>query len=114
MSLIKKGDKVWVISGTSPDQRPTHPVEVLEVYRQSEQVVLDGFPLRKRAERMRQTQEGGREGGIITESRPIHISNVMISDPETNKPVRMGIKVKDDGTKVRVTRGRNASGSEVE
>ena len=42
------------------------------------------------------------KGGILEKEAPIHISNVMLFDPETKKPTRVGSKVLDDGRRVRV------------
>jgi large subunit ribosomal protein L24 len=44
------------------------------------------------------------KGGIVEREGPIHLSNVMIVSPATNKPVRVGHAVMPDGTKVRVGR----------
>jgi len=114
MSLIRKGDTVQIISGNDSK----YSVEecrgtVTEVMPKKDLLLVEGMNLRKKHERVRPTEGGGQEGGIIEKEMPIHISNVMFVDPETDKPVRLGTKVKDDGTKVRVTKGRNASGAEV-
>jgi large subunit ribosomal protein L24 len=45
------------------------------------------------------------EGGIISKEATIHLSNLAIVDPKTNKPTRVGFKVLDDGRKVRVAKG---------
>ena len=45
------------------------------------------------------------EGGIISKESTIHLSNLAIVDPKTNKPTRVGFKVLDDGRKVRVAKG---------
>ncbi|XP_062115872.1 uncharacterized protein LOC133830011 [Humulus lupulus] len=55
-------------------------------------------------------QGQGHEGGIFTVETPLHVSNVQVIDPVTGKPCKVGIKYLEDGTKVRVSRGR-ASGS---
>ena len=51
---------------------------------------------------------GGRR--IIKQEAPIHISNVALVDPKTGKPTRVAIKVKEDGTKVRIAK---KSGEEI-
>jgi large subunit ribosomal protein L24 len=59
------------------------------------------------------TNPGGRnanEGGIVTQEAPIHVSNVQLVDPETKRPARVGYKINEDGTKVRVLR---PSGKEI-
>ena len=50
------------------------------------------------------------QGGIIKQEAPIHISNVALVDPKTGKPTRVAIKVKEDGTKVRIAK---KSGEEI-
>jgi large subunit ribosomal protein L24 len=47
---------------------------------------------------------GAKEGGIVHQEAPIHVSNVQVIDPDTKKPARVGYRVDDDGTKVRVAR----------
>ena len=49
---------------------------------------------------MKDTQKGD-AGGIIEKEGPIHVSNVMLVDPSDEKPTRVGIKVGDDGKRVR-------------
>ncbi|HEX4112446.1 MAG TPA: 50S ribosomal protein L24, partial [Stellaceae bacterium] len=47
----------------------------------------------------------GQTGGIVEKEGSIHISNVAIADPKSNKPARVGYKFLDDGKKVRFARG---------
>lgn len=113
MSLIRKDDIVEIVAG----EWANYPEEdrrgrVLEVRRAEGKVVVEGKNLRVRHERVRPTQGGGQEGGIIEEAAPVDISNVMFVDPVTKRPVRLGTKTVD-GKKVRVTRGRRSSNSEV-
>jgi large subunit ribosomal protein L24 len=49
---------------------------------------------------MKDTQKGD-AGGIIEKEGPIHVSNVMLVDPSDEKPTRVGVKVGDDGKRVR-------------
>lgn len=110
---IRRDDLVEVISGNdrakkSMGQAPTRG-RVLEVIRDKNLVIVEGVNLRTFHEKVQQTKEG-RTGGIETREAPISISNVAIVDPQTDKPVRVGIK-EVDGRRVRVTRGRNASGA---
>lgn len=114
MSLIRKDDLVEIVGG----EWVNYPEEdrrgkVVEVRRAEGKVVVEGKNLRVRHERVRPAEGGGQTGGIIEEAAPLDISNVMFVDPVTKHPVRLGIKVKEDGTKVRVTRGRRSSKSEV-
>lgn len=102
MSLIRKNDTVEVITGPYKGRRG----KVLEVDRKGDRVLVEGVNFRKRHEPVRQTDKGT-TGGIIEQEAAIHISNVQVVDPKTEKPVRLGIKVEADGTRRRVTRGRN-------
>lgn len=52
-------------------------------------------------------------GGVVSVEAPIHYSNVCLTDPVTNAPVRVTWRYLEDGSKVRVTRGRLASGSVI-
>ena len=51
-----------------------------------------------------QGARGAKEGGIVTQEAPIHVSNVALIDPDSKKPVRAGYRLDDDARKVRVTR----------
>lgn len=106
MSLIKKGDLVEVISGPYKGERG----KVLMADRGNGRVIVEGINLVIKHEKVRQTPKGN-EGGRIEEEAPISASNVMIVDPKTSKPARLGVVVGEDGRKRRVTRGRNSSQS---
>lgn len=57
------------------------------------------------------------EGTITKQEAPIHVSNVMILDPKTKKPVRVGYafeEVKGKKVKVRISKGKNASGAKLD
>jgi large subunit ribosomal protein L24 len=72
-----------------------------------ERVVVQGVMMVKRHER----PGPGGAGGITNKEAPIHISNVALVDPETDRPTRVGLKTLDDGRKVRVAR---RSGSAID
>ena len=93
---IKKGDKVIVITGK--DKGKTG--EVTKVLVQENKVIVSGINIAKR--HTKPSQES--VGGIISKEMPIHISNVAYVDPKTNKPTRLGIKMDNDGHKVRVAK----------
>ena len=57
-----------------------------------------------------QGARGAKEGGIVTQEAPIHVSNVALIDPDTKKPARAGYQVGDDARKIRVSR---PSGKEI-
>ena len=93
---IRKGDQVVVLTGK--DKGKTG--EVLKVMPQDSRVLVAGVNTVKRHQRPTQADPGG----IKEYEAPIHISNVAHLDPKDDKPTRAGIKVLDDGRKVRVAR----------
>ena len=104
---IKKGDHVIVLAGK--DKGATG--QVIAAYPARSKVLVEGVNMIKKNKKV--TNPGGRnanEGGIVTQEAPIHVSNVALVDPETKRPARVGYKINEDGTKVRVLR---PSGKEV-
>lgn len=94
---IKKGDKVQVLTGSDKGKRG----EVLRVFPAEGRAIVQGVRLVKR----HQKPAGlGQPGGIITKEAPIHLSNLALIDPKTDKPARVGFKVLEDGRKVRVSK----------
>jgi large subunit ribosomal protein L24 len=94
---IKKGDRVIVTTGRDKGKRG----EVRQVMPTEGRAIVAGVNLVRR--HTRQTPQT--EGGIITKESTIHLSNLAILDPKTDKPTRVGFKILDDGRKVRVARG---------
>ena len=88
MAKIKKGDQVIVISGR--DKGKTG--RVLEVLKDSDRLVVEGVQRVTKHTKVGQSQRGTRTGGIETIEAPIHISNVMLVDPETKKGTRVGYR----------------------
>ena len=94
---IKKGDLVEVIAGNYKGVRG----EVMRVVPDKNRVVVKGVNLVKKHQR---AQPGGRsqtQGGIIEFEAPIDASNVMLVDPESNLPTRVGIRRDETGHKIR-------------
>ena len=91
---IKKGDTVVVLTGKDKGKSG----EVLEVIREDSRVRVSGVNVVKRHTRQTQTSQGG----IVESEAPIHISNVALFNAATQKKDRIGYKLLDDGTKVRV------------
>lgn len=83
---IKKNDTVMVIAGN--DRGKTG--KVLKVFPKESRVIVEGINLRKRHTKPSQRNP---QGGILEKEAPIHISNVMIIDPKTNEPTRIGAKI---------------------
>lgn len=94
MAKIRKGDLVEVITGASQERggdrgRQGH---VLRVIPERDRVVVKGVNIVKRH---RRAGANGQPGGIVEEEAPIHVSNVAIVDPETQKPTRVGFRVEE-------------------
>ena len=88
MAKIKKGDQVIVIAGRDKGRTG----RVLEVMKDSDRVVVEGVQRVKKHTKVGQSQRGVRTGGIETIEAPIHVSNVMLVDPETKKGTRVGYR----------------------
>ncbi len=99
---IKTGDKVKVIAGRKENQGKTG--KVLQILKNESKnqayVVVEGVNLRKKHLRSRRA---GEKGQTIELASPIHISNVMLIDPKSDKPTRVGYKIEGD-KKVRVAK----------
>ncbi|MFM8514769.1 MAG: 50S ribosomal protein L24 [Actinomycetota bacterium] len=85
---IRKGDLVQVISGK--DRGITG--KVIEVYPESDRLIVEGVNRIKKHTRVGQNNRGAKTGGIVTMEAPIHVSNVMIVDPEDGRPTRIGYR----------------------
>ena len=90
---IKKGDTVCVISGEDKGKKG----KVLVVEPKNNKIVVEGVNVVKKHVRPSQMNP---DGGIVEFEAPIHASNVMIVDPKSGKPTRVGYKFVD-GKKVR-------------
>jgi large subunit ribosomal protein L24 len=102
---IRRDDEVVVISGK--DRGKTG--KVLRVDPKKDRVYVAGLNIIKRHQRPLPNAPQ-REAGVIEREGPIHISNVMLIDPKTKKPTRVGI-TREDGVRNRVTR---ASGTKLD
>jgi large subunit ribosomal protein L24 len=96
-SKIRKNDTVMVVTGR--DRGKTG--KVMRVLPERGRVVIERLNIVKRHSKPRGAQS---PGGIVEKEAPIAISNVMIFCDRCNAPVRVGIKVADDGTRNRVCR----------
>jgi len=100
---VIKGDTVYVRTGVER----TKTGVVSKVDRDSNAVIVEGLNLKKK--HIKKTEE--QPGGIFLVEGKIHYSNVALLDPETGRPCRTSYRYLEDGTKVRVAQGRQASGS---
>ena len=96
MNRIKKGDQVVVISGKDKGKRG----DVVRVA--GDKIVVSNINVIKR--HTKPNPQAGQPGGVIEREAPIHISNVMLFNPASGKGERVGIKVLEDGRKLRVFR----------
>jgi large subunit ribosomal protein L24 len=94
---IRRDDQVVVISGK--DRGKTG--RVLRVDPKKERVVVEGMNIVKR--HMKPRPGTTDPGGVVEKEGPIHISNVMLLDPQDNKPTRVSI-TREDGKRFRVAR----------
>ena len=90
---LKVGDKVIVIAGSNKGKEGT----IKKVLKKENRVIIEGLNLVKK----HQKGNGQESGGILEVEAPIHASNVMIIDPKTKKPTRIGKKIEKD-KKVRI------------
>ncbi|MFI7588114.1 50S ribosomal protein L24 [Spongisporangium articulatum] len=92
---IKKGDTVQLISGRSQknggDRGKTG--KVISVDTETGRALVEGINRVTKHTKVGQSNRGSRTGGIITTEASIHLSNLMLVDPETKKPTRVGIRV---------------------
>lgn len=100
---IKKGDTVIVISGESKGQQG----RVLEVDRKKERAIVEGVNLVSKHQKPNAAYP---QGGIIKKEAPVHISNLMLVDPKTGKPTRIGRRLNSEGKLVRYSK---KSGEEI-
>ena len=94
---VRKGDTVIVVAGKERGKRG----KVLRVLRDKGRVLVEHINMIKKHQRPTQKL---RQGGIIEREGTIHLSNVMLVDPQTDKPTRGGVRALADGKKARVAR----------
>lgn len=91
--MFKKGDKVVVIAGKSKGKQGT----ILKVLKDCDKVLVEGANMVKKHIK----PNGEAAGSIVETEAPIHKSNVMMLDPKTKKPTRIGHTTNKAGKKVR-------------
>jgi len=97
MEKIRKGDEVVVIAGKDKGRRGTVLLRV-----DLEHVVVEGVNRAKK--HVKPNPVKGEVGGVVDKNMPLHISNVSLFNPATQKPERVGFKQLEDGAKVRIFR----------
>ena len=104
MKKIRKGDEVVVLSGRDKGKRGTVLRRI-----DAQHVVVEGVNRVKKHQRPNPMK--GEQGGIVDKDLPIHVSNIALFNPGTQKADRAGVKTLQDGRKVRVFKG---NGEQVE
>jgi large subunit ribosomal protein L24 len=100
---IKKGDTVFVNAGENKGQQG----RVLEVIRSKERAIVEGINL---VSKHTKPNSKSPQGGIVKKEAPVHISNLMLVDPSTGKPTRIGRKAGENGSLIRYSK---KSGEEI-
>ena len=100
---IKKNDTVVVLSGE--DKGKTG--KVLKVLVEKNRALVEGVNMVSKSTK---PSAKNPQGGIVKQEAPIHISNLSLIDPKSGKATRVGIKVTEDGKKVRIAK---KSGEEI-
>ena len=107
---IKTGDKVVIIAGKDKFTTDKKGVKtrttgrVIQVLRDKDMVVVEGVNIATIAKKPNRTSE---KGQIISKPMPIHVSNVALIDPKTQKPTRVSFK-QENGKKVRIAKSGDA------
>ena len=97
MDKIRKGDEIVVIAGKDKGKRGTIVTRV-----DAEHVVVEGVNRAKK--HVKPNPVKGVVGGVVDKDMPLHVSNVSLYNPATQKADRVGFKQLEDGTKVRIFR----------
>jgi large subunit ribosomal protein L24 len=101
---IRKGDVVVVITGAEKGRRG----EVLRIYPRANRALVQGVNVVTKHTKPRGMAQ---PGGIVEEEASIHLSNLKLIDPKTERPTKVGFRVLEDGRKVRVAK---ATGQVIE
>jgi large subunit ribosomal protein L24 len=99
---LKAGDEVIVVGGKDRGKRG----KVLRVEPKHNRLFVEGLNIVKRHQKPQQVagaQRAEQVGGVIEKEGPIHLSNVMLSDPKDGKPTRLGIEI-EEGKRYRVAK----------
>lgn len=100
MRKIRKGDQVVVLAGRDKGKRGT-----VVALADADKVVVEGVNVVRK--HVRPSPMKGVTGGIVDKSLPIHISNIGLYNPGTNRADKVGFKLLGDGRKVRYFKSTN-------
>jgi large subunit ribosomal protein L24 len=98
---LKKGDRVRVLTGKDRGKEGV----IMRVIPKDNKVIVDGVNVAKKHQKARTATS---QGGIIDKDMPIPVPNVALLSPSDGKPTKVGYKVLEDGTKIRVCRRTGA------
>ncbi len=98
MNKIRKGDEIIMRTGKDKGRRGT----VLQVFNDG-RVLVEGVNLAKK--HTKPNPNIGEAGGIKDKAMPVDVSNVLVFNPKSKKGERLGFRVEEDGSKVRVFKG---------
>ena len=96
---LKVGDKVIVIAGSNKGKEGY----IKKVLTKENRVIVEGVNIIKK----HQKGNGQETGGILEIEAPIHASNVMLIDPKTKKPTRIGHSIDKNNKKIRISKKSN-------
>jgi large subunit ribosomal protein L24 len=94
---IKRDDTVFVISGNDKGKRG----RVLRVFPEQDRIIVEGVRMMKKHTKPTQRDP---QGGIVEREAPLHVSNVMLIDPKSDEPTRVGRQRLGEGRRVRVAK----------
>jgi large subunit ribosomal protein L24 len=100
---VKKGDTVIVITGDNLGSKG----RILEINRKTEKAIVEGVNMMKKHTKPNSKHP---QGGIVEQEAPVHISNLMLVDPKSGKPTRIGRRLNENGKLVRYSK---KSGEEI-
>ncbi len=99
---LKKGDNVILIAGKDKGKKG----KIISILKEKDRVVVEGLNMVKKHQRPRKS---GEKGQTISVASPVHASNVMVLDPKTDKPSKIGKKLVGD----KMVRIAKKSGQEI-
>ncbi len=103
MYRLKKNDKVKVISGNHKGKEG----KILKIFPEKNRVIVEGVNIIKRHTKPNQKNP---QGGITQKESTIHISNIMLIDPKSSEPTRIGMQIigEEGGKKKRMRYGKKS------
>jgi len=99
-SKLKTGDEVVVMTGKDKGKKG----KITQVVTKTNRVIVAGLNTVKKHISQQAAMQMQVEAGVITKEMPIAISNVMLADPKSGKPTRVGYRTEKDGSKVRIAK----------